>query len=834
MGTGRTSNPKSTPRHNLPATRSSFVGREREMLEVETELAMTRLLTLTGAGGSGKTRLALEVARGLVGAYPDGVWLIELAPLSEEALVTKAVAEALKVPERSAEPLADTLVDVLRDRRLLLVLDNCEHLIEAAAGLVDRLLDSCPRVRILATSREVLGVEGEARWLVPPLSAPDPQEGTSSSEELEAYESVRLFVERARGRDPAFSLSQRNALAVAEICGRLEGIPLALELAAARVGTLSLEQIAERLEGSLELLTRGGRTSVPRQRTLKGTLDWSHDLLSEPERSVFRRLSPFAGGWTLEASEAVTSSGGVAEGEVLDLLYGLAEKSLVVAEATGEGDSVRHRLLEPVRQYAREKLEESGEGEETRRRHAGFFLTLAEEAEPRLRGPRDREWLDRLEGEHDNMRAALSWALESEEVELALRLGGALRMFWEAHGHMGEGRKWLEEALAKADRRASAAARIKALQALFWLTFDQRDHDRTQAIAQEAMELSAEVEIGSSLAASLRMMLAGPAWIRGDYERGKELLEESLSLSRGADDKVMIVEALSQLASITDGLGDRARAKEIYEEGIALCREVGYTNLLPNFLLDLGYFLILEGDYERGAILNEEATVLCLEHGYRTRLNYALDNQGWAALLQGDHEQARSYYEESLVVSNELGDKMIASESLDGLACISGARGEALRAGRLFGAAQALHVHEAVAFQHTPQEEAWRQPYRATARSQVGEAAWEEVLAQGRAMTLEEAIEYALSGEEPSAPAALPSTTGRPPPSSVPERPRGLTSREVEVLGLVAEGLTNAQVAHRLFLSPRTVQRHLNSVFHKLGVSSRTAATRFALEHGLV
>jgi non-specific serine/threonine protein kinase len=803
------------------------------MLEVETELAMTRLLTLTGAGGSGKTRLALEVARGLVGAYPDGVWLIELAPLSEEALVPKAVAEALKVPERSAEPLADTLADVLRDRQLLLVLDNCEHLIEAAAGLVDRLLDSCPRVRILATSREVLGVEGEARWLVPPLSAPDPQEGTSSSEELEAYESVRLFVERARGRDPAFSLSQRPPLAVAEICGRLEGIPLAIELAAARVGTLSLEQIAERLEGSLELLTRGGRTSVPRHRTLKGTLDWSHDLLSESERIVFRRLSPFAGGWTLEAAEAVTSSGGVAGGEVLDLLYGLAEKSLVAAEATGEGDSVRHRLLEPIRQYAREKLEESGEAEEVRRRHAAFFLTLAEEAEPWLRGPRDREWLDRLEGEHDNMRAALSWALESEEVELALRLGGALgTTFWSAHGHMGEGRKWLEEALAKADRRASVA-RIKALQAVFRLTFEQNDHDRTQAIAQEAMEFSAEVEIGSSLAASLRMMLAGTAWIRGDYERGKELLEESLSLSRGADDKVMIAEALQLLAIITDGLGDRARAKEIYEEGIALCREVGYTHLLPNLLLDLGYFLILEGDYERGAVLNEEAAALCLEHGYRTTLNYALDNQGWAALLQGDHEQARSYYEESLVVSKELGDKMVASESLDGLACISGARGEALRAGRLFGAAQALQVREAVAFQVTPQAEAWRQPYRATARSQVGEAAWEEVLAQGRAMTLEEAIEYALSEVEPLATAAASSTTGQPSPTSAPERPGGLTTREVEVLGLVATGMTNAQVAQRLFISPRTVETHLTSIYHKLGVTSRSAATRFALEHGL-
>jgi non-specific serine/threonine protein kinase len=398
-------------------------------------------LTLSGAGGSGKTRLALEVARDLIEAYPDGVWLVELAPLSEEALVPMALAEALKVPERPAEPIADTLVEVLGDRHLLLVMDNCEHLIGAAAGLADRLLDSCPRVRILATSREALGVEGEIRWVVPPLSAPEVQ-GTSSSEELEAYESVRLFVERARGRDSSFLLSPENAVAVAEICSRLEGIPLAIELAAARVGTLSLEQISERLGGSLELLTHGGRTAVPRQQTLKGALDWSHDLLSEPERVLFRRLSTFAGGWILEASEAVGAGDGVEEGEVLDLLYGLAEKSLVVAKGSDQG-GVRYRLLEPIRQYALEKLEESGEAEAAKRAHTEYFLAMAEEAEPELFGPRDVEGFERLEGEHDNLRAALSWSLERGEAELALRLGGALGMFWHAHGHLGEGRRWL-------------------------------------------------------------------------------------------------------------------------------------------------------------------------------------------------------------------------------------------------------------------------------------------------------------------------------------------------------------------------------------------------------
>jgi predicted ATPase len=485
---GRTPESLSTSHLNLPAPRSTFVGREREMVELKQAMAATRLLTLTGTGGSGKTRLALEAARDLIGSYPDGVWLVELAPLSEEALVPKAVAEALGIPERSAEPLSDTLADVLRGRELLLVLDNCEHLLETTARLVDKVLDSCPRLRILATSREALGVEGEMRWPVPPLSVPEPQ-GMLPSQELEGYESVRLFVEGARGHDPSFSLSPHNAPAVAEICRTLEGIPLAIELAAARVGTLSLEQISKRLEGSLELLTRGGRTAVPRHRTLKGTLDWSYDLLSEPERILFRKLSVFAGGWTLEASEAIGLGEGVEEEEVLDLLSGLVEKSLVVTEGSHEG-GVRYRLLEPVGQYAREKLEERGTAQETRRQHAEFFLALAEAADPEIEGAQQAAWLERLEEEHDNLRAALSWSLEEqgEDPELGLRMGAALGEFWYLRGYFNEGRRWLEEALAKSGG-APTAARARALHRVSWLALLQGDLDRGQEASEEGLEL---------------------------------------------------------------------------------------------------------------------------------------------------------------------------------------------------------------------------------------------------------------------------------------------------------------------------------------------------------
>ena len=794
------------------------MGREHEMVEVKQALAVTRLLTLTGTGGSGKTRLALEVARDSVEEYQDGVWLVELASLTEGVLVPKALADALEVPERPAQPLTDTLVDIIGSKRLLVVLDNCEHLLEASARLVDVLLDSCQHLRILATSREALGVEGEVRWAVSPLPVP---RGTPSPRELEGYESARLFVERARERDPTFSVSPHTAIAVAEICGRLEGLPLAIELAAARVGVLSVQQIAERLTDSLKLLTGGARTAVGRQRTLKGTLDWSHDLLPEPERVLFRRLSVFAGGWTLEAAEKVTS--GVTEGEVLDPLSGLVEKSLVVTGPTELG-GVRYRLLEPIRQYALEKLEYSGETEEMRRRHARFFLALAEEAEPRLQGPEDMEWFQRLEAEHDNIRAALSWALERGEAGLALRMAAALCIFWRAHGNLGEGRKWLDAALAR-DDQASIPARAKALVAVFWLT-DHWDLDRAEAVAQESLKLSKEAEIGGSFAASLRIMLAAPLWSRGDYERAEELCAQSLALSREADDKVMIAEALLRLGRVPSNRpGDLARAKEIYEEGIALCREVGYTFRLPAFLLGLGYVLLLEGDYERGAALNEEAAAICRDRGYDDNLQYALDNLGWAALLQGDYERASSHYEESLVVCKKLADRMIASESLQGLACVAGAGGEAERAARLFGAAEALRepVREAVGYRHSPEEDAWREPYLTTARSLLGDGEWEEALARGRAMDLQEAIDYALFSA--GGLSAIPSST--------PEHPAGLTSREVEVLGLVASGMTSPQIAKELFLSPRTVDTHLTSIYHKLGVNSRTAATRFALDHGL-
>jgi predicted ATPase/DNA-binding CsgD family transcriptional regulator len=808
------------------------------MLEVKRELEMTRLLTLTGTGGSGKTRLALEVARDLLDTYADGVWLVELALLSEEDLVPKAVAEAVKVPERRDEPLIDTLTEGLGSRELLLVVDNCEHLLEATARLVDVLLDSCPRLRVLATSREGLGVEGEVRWPVPALNAPDPQY-TSTVEELERLESARLFLARARTRDPSFAFTPGNAQAVAEICSKLEGIPLAIELAAARVGTLSLEQILERLEGSLDLLTHGGRTASPRQQTLRGTLDWSHDLLSEREQKVFRRFSVFVGGWPLEVSEVVVSDESVEESEVLDLLTGLVEKSLVIAEQSATSGGVRYKLLDPIRQYALEKLEQSGEDEAVRRAHAEYFLALAEEAEPQLIGPREAEWFERLEEEIDNFRAALSWTSEHAEAELVLRLAGALGSFWFWEGYYREGRGWIEGALAR-EGSAPTLVRAKALGAASLLASQLSDRERARGAAEEGLGLSEEAPtedgrrpyfVWNSPAAFFLNRLANVSMEEGDAERAMVLSEETLALSRQANEVQGIVWSLLTLAIAATLRKDYERAERLYAEGLSLARELrsAYARFL--YLQNWGWTALLRGDPERATVLIEEAVELARERGrgFMGLLSRPLDNLGWAALGGGELGRARIQFGENLVLSKELGDKGTLLMSLEGLACVAGAEGEAERAARLFGAAEALQ--EAVDYRLVPQERAVLEPYRASVRSRLGAATWEEALTEGGAMGLDRAIAYALSSEKPSRDQSSASSSLSASPT--PEYPAGLSPREVEVLRLVVAGLTNAQAAKELYLSPRTIETHLTSIYQKLGVSSRAAATRFALEHGL-
>lgn len=792
-------------KHNLPAPRTSFVGREREMLEVKRELAMTRLLTLTGAGGSGKTRLAQEVARDLVGVYRNGVWLVELAPLTEGTLVPQVVSGALGVQEQPGQPLVETLAEALRSKEMLLVMDNCEHLVEAAASLVDTLLNFCPRLRVLATSREALDVAGEVRWIVPSLSAPASR-SSPTAEELEGYASARLFVERASDRHPGFVANTENARAVAEICQRLDGVPLAIELAAARVGALSVEQITERLEDSLGLLTGGGRTRPSRQRSLRGTLDWSHDLLGEPEQILFRRLSVFTGGWSLGAAEITGSGKAIKLEDVLNLLSGLVDKSLVVPEVSG-GGTLRYRMLEAVRQYAQAKLKGSGEAEAIWRTHAEFFLKLAEDAEQHLRGPEQAAWFERLDTEHDNLRSALSWAFGRGEADLGLRLSGALLFFWSWRGYYSEGRRWLEAGLAHS-RAAEPLVRAKALDTLASLAYVQDDYGLASALDEEALTLYREAGDIGGIAKCLTG-LGEQAMVQGDYERATSLLEESLGRFRELGDNSGTAFVLNRLAQIAISSTDYTRATALLEESLALNREVGDNKNIAFCLSMLGYASIRLGDPERATELIEEA-VTRLRQARLVVDAYSPLALGLAAMFKGEHVRAKQFITEGLVLGRNWENNLHAIQGIETAAILATLQARVVMAAKLWGAAEARR--EVIGTPPDLDDRALHEPHIAVVRTELGEEACKAAWEQGRKMTFDEAVEYALSTVQPD--------------SSAAEHPSGkqatvLTSREKEIAALVARGLTNRQIASELSISEHTVATHVRRVLKKLGFHSR-------------
>src|SRR5215208_4936398 len=800
-------------RHNLPLARTSFVGRERETLQVKRLLAMTKLLTLTGAGGCGKTRLALKVASDLVGAYLEGAWLVDLAPLSEGELVPQAVAQALGVPEQPGRPLTATLEDALRSRKMLLVVDNCEHLIEAVVGLVDSLLDSCPKLRVLATSRERLNAAGEVAWVVPCLTVPYSRQEAYPPPELEGYESVRLFVDRANQRDPFFELTLRNGQAVAQVCRRLEGIPLAIELAAGRMGMLSAEQLASRLEDFLKLLT-GGLTADPRHRTLRATLEWSHELLSEPERMLFRRLSVFTGGWILEAAEEVCSGEGIEQGDVLEVLSELVDKSLVVAGA-GEQGVPRFRMLEPVRHYGQERLQESGTAEWVRERHAQYYLALAQEAEPELEGADQILWMDRLETEHDNLRAALSWALEGGEAELGLQLAGALRLFWVGRSHYSEGRRWYEEGL-KRGHSTSQQVRANALFGAGFFTVSLGDLELARECLEDGLVLYRQIGDRRGAANCARFL----GWISfelGDWERAKALFEEALPLARESGSIRDTCNALSMLAYMAACRGDVKRAQALGEESLAIAREAGDTTSVAFASQYLAVTAMLSGDYERAQTLFEATLEMTRITGNRKGQAISLNNLGLVALCRGDYARAAKLSSESLKLSEEGLDHQVLTWSLDTLAAVCGQRRYVGRAARLWGAAEVLR--EASGFSQPPDDERVLEPFLKDARSRLDEATFQAAWEEGRAMTEEQAVEYALSEEEEQNARTLDAVPEEQPrPDEPTER---LTPREQELALLVGRGLTNRQIAQELSISEHTVASHVRKILKKLELRSR-------------
>ena len=730
-------------RNNLPFQPTPLIGREKAVAEVCERLSRpeVRLLTLTGAGGTGKTRLGLQAAAELTERFADGVFFVSLAAISDPELVLPAVAGTLGVKEAGGQPLLESLEYYLGEKHILLVADNFEQVLEAAP-VVTGLLAAASNLKVLATSRIPLRLYGEHEYAVPPLGLPDP-ERLLSVERLTQYEAVRLFVERAQAAKAGFSVTNDNAPAVAEICYRLDGLPLAIELAAARIKVLSPQKMLGRLGNRLKLLTGGARDLPERQQTLRGTIEWSFGLLEEGEKVLFARLSVFAGGRTLEAIEAICDAEGDLPVDVLDGLASLVDKSLLKQEE-GVGGEPRFVMLETIHEYAREKLQES---EELRRLHAQYFLSLAEEAEPQVEGPQQAAWLDRLEEEHDNIRAALSWSLgQGQDAEMGLRMGAALGEFWYWQGHFAEGLRWLEEALAKSSP-ATRAARAKALYRVSWLAMMQGDLDRAIGAGEEGLELEGVERFrtgsGDSTASNLRRALAMAVGNRGELDRAMELLEESLALSREAGSIRGAAHSLWTLGA-TCMLGDELdRARELLEEALTLGRASGDPAIIAGILTHLGHTLLLQDDIERATAVSEEAASMLRE---RTNRNYylaeVLENLGWAALLQGSSEQAKALFAQGLGLRRELGDKLMAPNTLEALASAAAAQGEAERTARLYGVVEKLN--EVMGIPQDAGEDALTQPYLAAARSQLDEAEWQEAWTEGRAMTLEEAISYAL------------------------------------------------------------------------------------------
>ena len=700
------------PRNNLPVMVSSFIGREKEIGEVKSLLAASRLVTLTGAGGSGKTRLALQVANELLPYYPEGIWLIELGALFDPALVPQAVASIFEIREQVGRTIIDSLADYLHDKRMLLLLDNCEHLVGSCAYLAERLLRTSTGLDILVTSREALGIAGEVAWAVPTLSVPDLavfqahtvdpsiEKGEILSR-LMQYESIRLFVDRTAAAYPSFQMTAQNALAVAQICYRLEGIPLAIELAAARVRALSVDQVLDRLDDRFNLLTLGSRTALRRQQTIRATIDWSYDLLSESERRLFSRLSVFVEGWALEAAEAVCSDNDLSKGredkgesildstytlhrsEILDLLTHLVNKSLVVMNE--QDQTVRYHKLETIREYAREKLEESGELELIQDRLLEFFLQSADEAEPYLRTGEQVAWLARLEAEHDNFRAALERAFARIDTEAALRLAGNLAWFWYFRGYWSEGRDWLERALGQKESQAPQAgrtlraARAQALVGAGWLADES---GRELEYYQEALAISREVGYPWGVAISLRG-LGVLAFNRDDTARAAELLKESLASFREIGDRWGTAAALFNLGWLVMVAGDRIQAERYWQESRELFRQVGDRWGQAVVLDALSYLARLQNDYKSAVKISKESLSLFKELGDKAGIASSLSRLGGVAYRREDFNQAAAFFEESLALQMEQGFTWDTADLLRVLGLIACYRGDFKRADSL-------------------------------------------------------------------------------------------------------------------------------------------------------
>jgi non-specific serine/threonine protein kinase len=741
---------------NLPAPITSFVGRIWERQEIcrlltaegRTAGAACRMVTLVGPGGCGKTRLALEVANALAEAYPDGVWLVELAALAEDTLVARALAGALGLQERLKNVSGGAVIAALRmflePRRTLLLLDNCEHLLAGCAALSTELLRACPGLDILATSREPLRIDGETAWRVPPLATP-PTLPVLGRDSLKGYEAVQLFVDRASASRRDFTLTTLNAPAVVRICRWLDGLPLAIELAAACLGTLPVEVVAARLQDCFHLLTGGSRTALPRQRTLRATMDWSYDLLPQAEQALLRHLSVFAGGWTLEAAEAICQEEMCDQGDRLtpppayamqDLLAGLTLRSLVHTVEQGMG--LRYRLLETVRQYAREKLHASGEAGTLQKRHRRWFLKQVERARAGMRTPERATWLNRLEDDIDNLRAALAGSgTEPDDAEEVLGVAEPLAHFCLLRGYQSEGRQWLAAALTQP---GTPATRAGALNAAGTLANEQGEYDVASALYAESLALYGELGDAQGKA-RLFINLGTVSKFQGDLEQARARYEAGLEIVRTFEDTTLLALVLNNLGSVAIDLGDNARAAAVLEESLALKRRAGNPDGLIVTLINLGEVARALGDLDRAISLGEEALSLACGINARRHTAHAYYNLALAARARGTYDHAATSFQASLRIEQELGNKRQIASILEGVAALATIWGEIQTAGQLFGAAELLR--EQLGAPMPPADRPTYDQDTATVRTLLGSegaAVW----AAGRALPLEAAIGAAL------------------------------------------------------------------------------------------
>jgi predicted ATPase/class 3 adenylate cyclase/DNA-binding CsgD family transcriptional regulator len=816
-------------RHNLPSQATGFVGRTAELAELRALVSGgSRLVTITGPGGIGKSRLALQVAADALDGTGDGVWLVELAPVTEPELVTRTAAAALRISEAAGRPVLDTLAEAVGDRNLLLILDNAEQVLGAVAELADAVIRSCPRVCLLVTSREPLGIIGEHVFRVPGLAVPPA--GLAAPDRLAAFESVQLFAEHASMYRRGFVVDDTNAAPVAAICVRLDGIPLALELAAARLGSLSASEINARLDQRFRLLTTGNRTARPRHQTLRALIDWSYDLLSPEERIVLERLSVFAGGWSLEAAEAVVHGGDVADWQVLDLLAALVGKSLVQADVIL--GSTRYRLLETVRHYAAERLAQrpGSDPHDVRVAHRDYYRSLVETGATRLRGPEEVRWLDRIEAEFDNIRAALAFSIaDPGEAGPGLRLAAGLKWFCYMRGHSGEIIEALGALLARPDVRGPTRDRARALAARCHLLNNFGPSPAIPAMAEEAVAigrgLGDDYVAGDALCA-----LCWFTFMSGDLAAALALVEEAVALARSSGDPRLLTTALSHRATFNGESGDLAAAAVDQQELLALARTAGDNYVLALTLMNLGVDQITAGELRAGATYLQESLRVADAHGYQHVAAAVTANLGYVHLLEEDTASARRPFISVLDRARATGEMTLVHVAVLGLALVASADGDPAVAATLYGAADRLYEQAGQAYDALDLK--LRAAGHARLLDRLGPAAFEAACQCGRALSQADAVALALSTAQPD-PGPAPAVTA-PDASGGPDVPAGpLSARERQIMALLAGGASNARIAETLFVTPNTVRTHLDRIRDKTGARNRAELTRYALQAGI-